>query len=221
MPASPTGDRIQWFQHRLLIWSVDNLRDFPWRRTRDPYAIFVAECLLQKTGAEQVRGIYEQFLERYPTLASLSAADLDDLELLLTPLGLSFRAKRLYWSAGIVLAEYEGCIPDRQSDLLKLPGVGPYTANAICASAFGQRAPVFDVNVARVLGRFFGLPRLKLPQRDRDYLRLTDLVAPRQQVARWNLTLLDFGALVCVARQPNCDRCPLARKCSYLQAGTA
>lgn len=107
------------------------MRDFPWRRTRDPYALFVAECLLQKTGAEQVRRVYKQFLERYPTLTHLSAADLSDLDRLLAPLGLSFRAERLHRAAGIVLTEYRGTIPDRQSDLLKLPGVGPYTANAI------------------------------------------------------------------------------------------
>ncbi|MGK7912886.1 MAG: A/G-specific adenine glycosylase [Synechococcus sp.] len=219
MPISPTNGSIQWFQTKLLDWSSDNLRDFPWRRTRDPYAIFVAEFLLQKTGAEQVRNVYEQFLIRYPTLTRLAEANLHELNTLLVPLGLSFRAERLYRSAKILLAEYGGRIPDLQSELLNLPGVGPYTANAICASAFGQRTPVLDVNVARVLGRFFGLPPLKLPQRDRQYKHLTDRVAPQQQVARWNLTLLDFGALVCVARKPNCDRCPLSQQCHSFHAG--
>ena len=219
MPAPLTDDSIQWFQVQLLQWSADNLRDFPWRRTRDPYAVFVAECLLQKTGAEQARGVYEQFLTRYPTLSSVAEANPRDLETLLAPLGLTFRAERLYRSAGILMATNGGRIPDRQSELLKLPGIGPYTANAICASAFGQRTPVLDVNVARIIGRFFGLPPLKLPQRDREYIHLTDIVAPQQRVDRWNLTLLDFGALVCAARHPGCDRCPLSPKCIYGQAG--
>ncbi|MEO0353773.1 MAG: A/G-specific adenine glycosylase [Cyanobacteria bacterium P01_A01_bin.3] len=211
----PSQAGIQWFQHQLLRWGADNLRDFPWRRTRNPYAIFVAEFLLQKTGAQQARRVYEQFLERYPTLTSVANANLHELETLLAPLGLIFRAERLHRAAERLLAEYGGEVPEQRSELLKLPGVGPYTANAICASAFGQRTPVQDVNVARILGRFFGLPPLKLPQRDRDYNHLTYRVAPHQQVARWNLTLLDFGALVCVARRPKCDRCPLSPQCTF------
>ena len=221
MPASPTPARIYWFQSQLLKWSDVNLRDFPWRRTRDPYAIFVAEFLLQKTGAEQARTVYEQFMSCYPSLPSLAAADLSDLETVLAPLGLNFRAARIHRSAGILVADYDERIPDCQSELQKLPGVGPYTANAICASAFGQQTPVLDVNVARVLGRFFGLPLLKLPQRDREYKRLTNVVAPQQRVDRWNLTLLDFGALVCVARNPACDRCPLFQQCLFAETGNA
>ena len=217
MTASPSAFQLNWFRRQVKSWAKDNLRDFPWRRTRDPYAIFVAESLLQKTGAEQAEKIYSRFLDLYPTVSALAAAELSVLESLLAPLGLQFRAQRLHNSAHMLLQQYGGTIPPRETELLKLPGVGPYTAKAICASAFGQRAPVLDVNVARILGRFFGLPPLKLPQRDRDYNSLTELAAPQNRVDLWNLALLDLGALVCVARTPKCDRCPLAERCLYLK----
>ena len=208
---------LDWFRCRLKDWGRHNLREFPWRQTRDPYAIFVAEFLLQKTTATQAERVYRRFLPRYPTLAALAAAPVPDLETLLSPLGLKFRAERLHRAANLLIQKHNGRIPHLEADLLELPGIGPYSAKAICAAAFRQRTPVLDVNVARILMRFFGLPQRKLPQRDRDYQLMTEKIAPQRQVDRWNLTLLDFGALICVAQQPACDRCPLAQRCLYLK----
>jgi A/G-specific adenine glycosylase len=127
--------RVDWFRRQLSIWAESNLRDFPWRRTQEPYAIFIAESLLQKTEAATVAPIYEEFLLRYPTLESLAAADLDDIAQLLQPLGLLFRADRIHRSSHLILQEYKGKIPNDETELLKLPGIGKYAACAILFSS--------------------------------------------------------------------------------------
>jgi A/G-specific adenine glycosylase len=175
----------------------------------------VAENLLQKTSAERIVQIYETFLLRYPNLAALAESTETEVAQLLAPLGLHFRAARLCEAARRVLDEYGGEIPNTFAQLLSLPGVGEYTANAICASAFDRHTPVLDINVARVLGRFFGLEHRRLPQRDPTYREMTQHVAPATDVGAWNLTLLDFGALVCRARAPHCSACPLQQRCLY------
>jgi A/G-specific adenine glycosylase len=210
------ADKITWFRKRLLAWSASKLRDFPWRRTTDPYAIFVAEFLLQKTGATTASPIYEAFLAKYPSLETLASASVKEVAQLLQPLGLSFRASRLCRSAKIVAQQYGGCIPTLERELLLLPGVGKYIARSICANAFGQPAAVLDTNVARIVERFFGVQGERVKSRCKILWAAADAIAPKRNVSRWNLTLLDFGALVCIARKPHCSECPLQEKCFHL-----
>ncbi|CAN1212553.1 Adenine DNA glycosylase [Tumidithrix helvetica PCC 7403] len=148
---------VAWFQSKLAAWANHNLRDFPWRRTTDPYSIFVAEFLLQKTVAATASPIYEEFMAQYLTLEVLAIASVEDANQILQPLGLSFRAERLCSSARIVMDKHKGKIPALEAELLLLLGVGKYTARSICANAFGQPAAVLDTNVARIIERFFGL----------------------------------------------------------------
>lgn len=207
---------VDWFRDRLAIWATHNLRDFPWRRTTDPYSIFIAEFLLQRTGAATVAPIYQSFIKRYPNLASLAATPLEDVASLLQPLGLRFRASRLCETVRVLMEQYSGQIPDRETDLLKLPGVGLYTARSICSNAFSQPAAVLDTNVARILERFFGLQGNRVKSRCKLLWKVAEQVAPRRNTNRWNLTLLDFGALVCTATKPRCTNCPLRECCHYL-----
>jgi A/G-specific adenine glycosylase len=207
----------KWFRQQLLEWAATNLRDFPWRRTTDPYSIFVAEFLLQKTVAATASPIYEAFLVKYPTLDTLAEASVEDVALLLQPLGLSFRAERLSSSAKIITDEYGGSIPALEAELLLLPGIGKYTARSICANAFGQASAVLDTNVARIIERFFGLQGERVKSRCKILWSAAEAIAPRKEVSRWNLTLLDFGAAICTARKPRCGECPLQEKCCYLQ----
>ncbi|MGE5658459.1 MAG: A/G-specific adenine glycosylase [Actinomycetota bacterium] len=207
--------KIDWFQNQLKAWASQNLRDFPWRRTSDPYAIFIAEFLLQKTGATTADSVYQTFIERYPNLASLAAAPLEDVACLLQPLGLHFRAERLCQSVQIILEQHSGKIPEREAELLELPGVGLYTARSICANAFSQPAAVLDTNVARILERFFGLIGNRVKSRCKLLWKAAEQVAPKTDVSRWNLTLLDLGALVCTAKNPRCSDCPLHDRCHY------
>jgi len=209
-------DALRWYRRRLRAWAKTNLRDFPWRRTTDPYAILVAECLLQKTTAEAVEPVYATFLDRYPDLPSLLAADPDDLAALLAPLGLKFRADRLLTAAREIADRHRGRVPDREADLLALTGVGKYTARAILAVAFGRRSAVLDTNVARILERFFGIRGERVKSRCKLLWAAADEAAPNRDVARWNLTLLDLGARVCTARSPRCEVCPLAKRCRWL-----
>lgn len=206
---------LDWFRHQLVVWSAQNLRDFPWRRTSDPYAIFIAEFLLQKTGAVTVAPVYETFISCYPSLASLVAAPVEDVACLLQPLGLSFRAERLCQSVRLVVEKYEGKIPNTETSLLELPGVGLYTARSICANAFYQPKAVLDTNVARILERFFGFQGNRIKSRCKLLWKAAEQVAPKTNVGRWNLTLIDFGAAVCTAKNPRCADCPLRYCCDY------
>jgi A/G-specific adenine glycosylase len=217
MPIELETFKTDWFRDRLLEWAESNLRDFPWRRTKDPYSIFVAEFLLQKTVAKTVSPIYEAFLVKYPTLDALVHASVEDVTALLQPLGLSFRAERLCRSAMIVVDNYGGSIPTSEVELLLLPGIGKYTARSICANAFGQPAAVLDTNVARIVERFFGLQGERVKSRCKILWSAAEAIAPNKEVSRWNLTLLDFGAGICTARKPCCGECPLQEKCCYLQ----
>ena len=209
------SDRCRWFRHQLRAWAKVHLRDFPWRRTRDPYAIFIAEFCLQKTSAASALPVYEAFLAKYPTLTDLGAADLKDVAGLLQPLGLFFRAERLCDAARLLLDRHGGKVPNDEAKLLALPGVGKYTARAVLASAFGRRSPVLDTNVARILERFFGIRGERVKSRCKILWAAAEEVAPNRDVGRWNLTLLDLGAEVCTAKNPRCEVCPLQKRCYY------
>jgi A/G-specific adenine glycosylase len=213
------SNKSQWFCRRLQDWAKHNLRDFPWRRTRDPYAIFIAEFLLQKTSAETVAPIYEEFLQRYPNPETLAAASVEEIAPLLQPLGLFFRAERLCQSIQIVCRDGEGKIPATEAELLQLPGVGKYTARSILAHAFDRPAAVLDTNVARILERFFGLQGDRVKSRCKILWAAAEEIAPSRNVGRWNLTLLDFGAAVCTARNPRCGECLLRKRCDYFVLG--
>jgi A/G-specific adenine glycosylase len=212
------SSKSEWFRERLGAWAAKNFRDFSWRRTTDPYAIFVAEFLLQKTVAETAAPIYDKFIALYPTLQDLSEASIENLVGLLEPLGLNFRASRMLASARMIVDDWNGKIPNSESELLLLPGVGKYTARSILANAFGQSAAILDTNVARILERFFGLQGERVKSRCKILWSAADEVAPKQNVSMWNLTLLDFGAMVCTARKPHCLQCPLRESCYYFAA---
>jgi A/G-specific adenine glycosylase len=208
--------KIKWFRQQLSAWARQNLRDFPWRRTSNPYALLIAEFMLQKTDAQTVAPIYEAFLDRYPTLQDLTAATVEEIAQILKPLGLFFRAERLHESVRIILDKYAGKIPDSEKLLLELPGIGIYTARSICANAFNQPLAILDTNVARILERFFGLKGDRVKSRCKLLWKTAELVAPSKNVAIWNLTLLDFGAMICTAKNPLCSQCPLEKKCTQL-----
>ena len=206
---------VDWFRDRLLTWAEQNLRDYPWRNTNNSYHILVAECLLQRTDADTVAPVYETLLTRYPSLNELAIAEVKDIAAILQPLGLFFRAKRLSQTAQTIVAQHQGEIPNSQTELLKLPGIGIYTARAILSQAFGQSAAVMDTNVARIIERFFGIKGERVKSRCKILWSAADNIAPISEVGHWNLSLLDFGALMCTARKPKCSQCPLANKCHW------
>lgn len=209
--------KINWFQVRLSTWAKKNLRDYAWRKTSKPYDILVAEFLLQKTDADTVASIYASFLKRYPTPDKLAQATIEDISKLLKPLGLFFRAERLFQTARIITEQYSNKIPNSEKELLKLPGIGKYTARAICSQAFGQSVVVLDTNVARIIERFFGIEGERVKSRCKILWQAAETVAPDTQVGLWNLTLLDFGALTCTAKKPKCSECPISKRCNWFK----
>ncbi len=210
--------KIQWFRRKMREWSRENFRDFPWRRTKDPYAILAAEFILQKTDAPTAAPFYERFMERYPNLPELAAGSVEEISALLQPLGLHFRASRLHETATILLEQYNGKIPTTESKLLQLPGVGKYTARSLLANSYNKSCAVLDTNVARILERVFGIEGGRVKSRDPLLWRAAERVAPKTKVGTWNLTLIDFGAAVCTAKNPHCSSCPLSRQCCYFEA---
>ncbi|WP_246259582.1 A/G-specific adenine glycosylase [Oxynema aestuarii] len=215
--GSPDAKTVRWFRKQLLKWGQTHRRDFPWRRSRDPYGIFVAECLLQKTEANHALPVYRAFMARYPTLAALGDASLEELSALLEPLGLRFRAPRLLDAARSILENeaHGGQLPDCETELLKLPGVGRYTARSILSQAFDRPLAVLDTNIARILERFFGVEGGRVKSRDALLWSLAQEVAPKREMGVWNLTLIDFGAAVCTAQKPRCSECILLKRCNF------
>lgn len=218
-------ETIRWFRRRIRTWADVNRRDFPWRHTVDPYRLLVAELLLQQTDAPRVVPVYLRFMESYPSVGSLAEAPACDVAALLRPLGLHYRASRLQRAAQIIMSDpVYGCsIPADESLLLKLPGVGRYVARSVCAQAYDMPLATLDTNIGRILERFFGLERQHPRLRDDPYFwECAERVAPRKNVALWNMALVDFGALVCRWRDPLHDVCPLERHCGfYLRVGQA
>lgn len=211
-----TVNRAQ-FQSDLLDWFQNSRRPFPWRGLDDPYAILVAEKLLQQTAAgAMVARIFVQFLERYPTPQLLAAADLTELERLLQPLGFHYRARELVALGTALIERHQGQVPRDLTALLDLPGVGDYIARAVLSFAYHESTPIVDTNVARWLHRMLGLPGPlpSNPARSRSLHDIALRLLPLGQSKEFNLAILDLCALVCRPRVPLCDQCPVRPYCA-------
>jgi A/G-specific adenine glycosylase len=207
--------RLKAWQEGLLGWSAESRRDLPWRRTRDPWAVLVAEAMLQQTQVSRVVPRYESFLEQFPTPRACAEAPVAEVLMAWAGLGYNRRAVQLHRAAGAV-AEAGGRVPHRLEELLALPGVGAYTARAVLAFAFEHDVGVLDTNAARVLAR-----RTGRSLRPREAQSMADASVPAGQGWAWNQAVLDLGATVCTARSPDCDRCPVRRGCAWRASGLA
>ncbi len=212
-------------QHRavrgaLLRWYRREKRDLPWRRTRDPYAIWVSETMLQQTRVETVIPYYERFLARFPTVEALADADGDDLMEHWAGLGYYRRARNLQAAARKLVEEYGGELPDDVEALLALPGVGRYTAGAVASIAFDRDAPIVDGNVARVLARLLDLrEEISSPAVQKRLWEEAAVLAKGPHPGDLNQALMELGARVCTPRSPGCLLCPIRRHCAALQHG--
>lgn len=197
----------------VLAWGDASLRDLPWRRTRDPWAVLVAEVMLQQTQGDRVIPRWRAFLDRWPTPAACAAAPLGDVLREWQGLGYPRRARDLHRTAGVAVAEHGGALPRDLDALLALPGIGPYTARAVLAFAFEADVAVVDTNIARVLARVGG-ERLT-PRRVQD---AADALTPAGDGWRWNQVVMDLGATVC-RPEPRCADCPTEPTCRWALAG--
>ena len=213
-PVLPLPAARRRFRRVLLAWYRENGRDLPWRKTDDPYHILVSEVMLQQTQVDRVLPKYEEWLTRYPSLSALAAADEQDVTAAWRPLGYNIRPRRLHAIARESVERYGGQLPSDEDTLLSFKGIGAYTAGAIRSFAFRERAAIVDTNVARVLFRvFIGRGDVKSHAMRKHLWQVSEALVPRKHVFDFNQALMDFGATVCVPRNPRCDSCPMTKAC--------
>jgi A/G-specific adenine glycosylase len=206
----------------LLHWYRANRRDLPWRQTRDPYAIWISETMLQQTRVETVVPYYERFMERFPDAWALASADMDDVLGAWAGLGYYSRARNLQAAAREIAEAHGGRIPDDAEGLRSLPGVGRYTAGAVASIAFDRPEPVVDGNVARVLSRLLGIREdIKRPHVEKRLWEEAAALARGPRPGDLNQALMELGALLCTPAEPRCPACPLARHCDAHRRGDA
>jgi A/G-specific adenine glycosylase len=214
------ADWRSWLARRLLPWFHRHRRDLPWRRDRDPYRIWVSEVMLQQTQVATVIPYFERFLQTFPSVADLAAAEEQEVLRLWEGLGYYRRARDLHRAARLLAAEHDGQFPDDAAILSGLPGLGRYTCNAVLSQAFDRRLPILEANSQRVLSRLFG--RAEDPRQGpaRRWLWQTaEDILPQRQVGAFNQALMELGALVCTPAAPRCGDCPLAGRCLARQMG--
>jgi A/G-specific adenine glycosylase len=207
-------------RERLVGWYQRHKRDLPWRRTRDPYAIWVSEVMLQQTQVKTVLGYYERWMQRFPSVTALAAADEAEVLHAWQGLGYYSRARRLLSGARAVAKQHQGVLPRDVSALLALPGIGPYSAGAIASIAFDLPEPIVDGNVVRVLCRLFALEGdpAKAPLKA-ELWRLARALVPADAASAFNQSLMELGATICTPTSPRCTECPVASECRALARG--
>jgi len=217
MKSRPQKSKIQ---TKLLQWYKKNGRDLPWRRTKNPYAIWVSEIMLQQTQVSTVIPYYKNFLRFFPTVRHLAKADLSKVLKVWEGLGYYSRVRNLHRASQLVSNHFQGKIPDQLKDLLTLPGIGRYTAGAILSIAFNKPAPILDGNVKRVLSRLFAIGGTSVRSKTEALLwHLSESLIPTDDASSFNQGLMDLGAMICTPKEPQCSRCPLRDLCKGRASG--
>ncbi len=208
------------FQESLLSWFDQYKRDLPWRRTRDPYAIFVSEMMLQQTQVKTVIPYYERFLQELPDWESLAKAKEEKVLKLWEGLGYYRRARNLRAAAQKIIRDYAGRLPDTMEGILEIPGVGPYSAGAVLSIAYQKPYPVVDGNVIRVFSRLFLIKgNLKTGEGHKKVWEWAEKLVSRQRPGDFNQAVMELGATLCLSENPQCLLCPLLNRCPAAQGG--
>jgi len=209
------------FSNILSQWYAINKRDLPWRNTENPYFIWLSEIILQQTRVDQGLSYYLKFIDAFPNVADLANADEDLVLKLWQGLGYYSRARNLQFSAKLILSEFDGKFPDNHADILKLKGVGPYTAAAISSFSFGLPFAVLDGNVIRVLSRIFGIQTpFDITEGKKKFQKLAQELLDKKNPAEYNQAIMEFGALQCVPKSPKCNDCPIVDDCIAFNTNT-
>lgn len=210
------------FAHDLEKWFSQAQRDLPWRETenaRNGYRILVSEVMLQQTTVAAVIPFYRRFLERFPNVSTLAKAEIDEVLPLWAGLGYYSRARNLHAAAKAVMQKHDGIFPQNFEEVLALPGIGRYTAGAVCSIAYDQKTPIVDANVARVLSRVFCLQgdlKSSLVQAQL-WNQATEFVDASTQPSQFNPAMMELGALICTPKNPRCEKCPVSQFCGAFQ----
>ncbi|WP_028979112.1 A/G-specific adenine glycosylase [Sporocytophaga myxococcoides] len=202
------------FVCQLITWYSKNKRDLPWRETQNPYIIWLSEILLQQTRVDQGLPYFYKFVDNYPDVNKLANAEEREVLRLWEGLGYYSRARNLHATAKLIVEKYSGIFPQTYKELLKLKGVGPYTAAAIASFSFNESVAVVDGNVYRVLSRVFGIDDdIRSPSGIKKFRELANLLIPKKDPATYNQAIMEFGALHCVPAKPKCEDCPVSAQC--------
>jgi A/G-specific adenine glycosylase len=202
----------------LLRWFRRHGRNYPWRKKKDPYRVLIAEIMLQRTKADQVMPVYQLFLRKFPDPHTLADAAPEEIDGIFAMLGLKWRAGKVKELAKVLVSQYNGRVPCSREELLSLPGVGEYVANAVLCFAYGMDVAVIDANVCRVIGRVFGVKPRGEARRDSRFRQIAQRLVPPKEARKFNWALIDFAALICTPQNPRCDECPLQELCSFNRA---
>jgi A/G-specific adenine glycosylase len=206
---------------RLLAWYSNHGRDLPWRDQADSYVIWVSEVMLQQTRVETVIPYFERWIKAFPDIHALAEAELDEVLSLWEGLGYYRRAHNLHLTAQLVVESYGGVLPKCEQELVKLPGIGSYTAAAIVAFAYGGEVIALDGNLRRVLSRLFDYDKNPRTAAGENHLVQQALaMMPRGSAANFNQALMDLGAMICLPKKPLCDRCPVSKGCQAYENDT-
>ncbi|MFQ5684412.1 MAG: A/G-specific adenine glycosylase [Candidatus Binatia bacterium] len=204
---------ISHIRRNLLSWYNHHQRDLPWRRTRDPYAIWIAETMLQQTQVKTVLPYYHRFMRAFPTIQALDGSSKEKVLALWSGLGYYRRVENLKKAARRIIRDHKGQVPRDFNILRTLPGIGPYTAGALMSIAFGKAYPALDGNARRVLARIFTM------KQEKELNAIASRLVAPSNTGRFNQALMELGATTCLAREPKCSICPLARFCKGRQSG--
>jgi A/G-specific adenine glycosylase len=215
VPSPAERAWVEAIRRGLTAWYRRSHRDLPWRRSADPYRVWLSEAMLQQTRVETVVPYYERFLERFPSVEALARADEQQVLKAWEGLGYYSRARNLKRAAEQVVRDHGGALPRDARALTALPGIGRYTAGAIRSIAFGERAPLADGNVRRVLARLRAQPRPS----EREVWALAEQLVPEREPGAFNQALMELGATLCLPRQPRCPGCPVRAQCAAAAAG--
>jgi len=209
-------DKLAAFSSLLLKWYFDeDKRSFPWRRTKDPYRILIAEIMLQRTKADQVVPVFQSFIKDFPSAQKLRAANPPEIRRYFVKLGLMWRAKNVEHLGEKLVKDFDGEVPKDRNELITLPGVGDYAADAVLCFAFGENVAIIDSNVCRVIGRAFGLKPKGEARRDPTYRKVAEQSLPKGKCREFNWALIDHASTICTPRNPKCRICPLNGICDF------
>jgi len=211
----PAAEDIRLFRSKVIRWFNKNKRKYPWRETHDPFKVLIAEMMLRRTKADQVKQVYDRLFAEYPSIEAMAKAGDEELEQILYPLGLKWRTPAFGLVAREVQAKYQCRIPEARKELTTLPGVGEYVAGAVLSVAYGKKEWMVDSNIVRLFRRYFGIKTSKEGRRDKHVVELAKAYVFVKDPRKANLALLDFAALMCLPRNPRCTKCPLFSTCHH------
>lgn len=201
-------------QNKIISWYLKNKRSLPWRNTQNPYFIWISEIILQQTRVAQGLPYYERFVEKFPRIEDMAAASEEEVLRLWQGLGYYSRGRNLHQTARDIVQRLNGLFPSTYAEIIKLKGVGPYTAAAIASFAFGERVPVVDGNVLRVMSRLFKIREgIDLPKTQAQIRTVLEEWIQTVPPDTFNQAIMEFGATLCTPKNPNCTQCPVQNHC--------